>query len=291
MLINFNVNTFEDYKDFNCKDKLLKNYKVSLGVKREIGRVNWNGFFTLYIKEVKRFTNVFLQTITAPMVTTLLFVIVFSIAIDRSAGFQGIPFITFLVPGLIMMSVIQNAFANVSSAFMTAKVQGSIVDLLMSPLGPIEILIAHALAGVTRGLFVFIGSFLLLWSLGILSLPNHFFWMILFLFQGAFTLAIIGMLAGIWAQKFDQLAIISNFIIQPLAFLSGTFYSIERLPETLKIVAYCNPIFYAIDGLRFSFLGISDASPIQGTLILFLCNLGLSFFAWYVLKSGYRLRS
>ena len=133
----------------------MKNYKVNLGVKREIGRVNWNGFFTLYIKEVKRFTNVFLQTITAPMVTTLLFVIVFSIAIDRSAGFQGIPFITFLVPGLIMMSVIQNAFANVSSAFMTAKVQGAIVDLLMSPIGPIEILIAHALAGVTRGLFVF----------------------------------------------------------------------------------------------------------------------------------------
>ena len=269
----------------------MRNKNINLGIKREVGRVNWNGFFTLYIKEVKRFTNVFLQTITAPMVTTLLFVIVFSIAIDRNAGFKGIPFINFLVPGLIMMSVIQNSFANVSSAFMTAKVQGSIVDLLMSPLGPIEILIAHALAGVTRGLCVFIGSFLLLWSLGILSLPDHFLWMILFLFQGAFALAIIGMLAGIWAQKFDQLAIISNFVIQPLAFLSGTFYSVERLPDTLKIVAFCNPIFYAIDGFRYSFLGISDASPIQGSLILFLCNLVLGFFAWYVLKTGYRLRS
>ena len=132
-----------------------------LGVKREIGTVNWTGLFTLYLKEVKRFSNVFLQTITAPMVTTLLFVIVFSIAIDRSAGFKGISFITFLVPGLIMMSVLQNSFANVSSAFMTAKVQGSIVDLLMSPLGPIEILIAHAMAGVTRGLCVFISSFIL----------------------------------------------------------------------------------------------------------------------------------
>ena len=209
-----------------------------LGVKREIGTVNWTGLFTLYLKEVKRFSNVFLQTITAPMVTTLLFVIVFSIAIDRSAGFKGISFITFLVPGLIMMSVLQNSFANVSSAFMTAKVQGSIVDLLMSPLGPIEILIAHAMAGVTRGLCVFIASFILLWGLGILNFPNHFIWMTFFLLQGAFFLAIIGMLAGIWAQKFDQLAIISNFVIQPLAFLSGTFYSIERLPDSLKLVAF-----------------------------------------------------
>jgi ABC-2 type transport system permease protein len=264
---------------------------LNLGIRREIGAVNWTGLYTLYLKEVKRFSNVFLQTITAPMITTLLFVIVFSIAIDRSAGFQGISFITFLVPGLLMMSVLQNSFANVSSAFMTAKVQGSIVDLLMSPLGPIEILVAHALAGITRGACVFMASFCLLWALGILNFPNHFFWMLLFLFQGAFTLAIIGMIAGIWAQKFDQLAIISNFVIQPLAFLSGTFYSIERLPEALKIVAYCNPIFYAIDGLRFSFLGISDASPIIGSLVLLLCNVILGFCAWYILKSGYRLRS
>ena len=115
--------------------------------------------------------------------------------------------------------------------------------------------------------------------------------MILFLFQGAFALASIGMMAGIWAQKFDQLAIISNFVIQPLAFLSGTFYSIERLPETLKIVAYLNPIFYAIDGLRFSFLGVSDTSPITGSIILLSCNIILSFCGWYVLKSGYRLRA
>ena len=267
------------------------NKNINLGVRREIGLVNWIGLFTLYIKEVKRFSNVFLQTITAPMVTTLLFVIVFSVAIDRSAGFKGIPFITFLVPGLIMMSVLQNSFANVSSAFMTAKVQGSIVDLLMSPLGPIEIMVAHILAGITRGLCVFLASFCLLWSLGVLNFPNHFFWMVLFLFQGGFALAVIGMMAGIWAQKFDQLAIISNFIIQPLAFLSGTFYSIERLPDALKVIAYFNPIFYAIDGLRFSFLGISDTSPVTGSIILFLCNIVLSFCAWYILKSGYRLRA
>ena len=189
-----------------------------------------------------------------------------------------------------MMSVIQNSFANASSAFMTAKVQGSIVDLLMAPLGPIEILIAHTLASLTRGLCVFTASFLLLWILGIIDFPKYFIWMIMYLIQGGITLAIIGMLTGIWAQKFDQLAIISNFVIQPLAFLSGTFYSIERLPEYLKILAYCNPIFYAIDGLRFSFIGLSDASPLIGSIVLLCFNFVLSVLAWYVLKTGYRLR-
>ena len=267
------------------------NKNLNLGVRRDIGAVNWNGLYTLYLKEVKRFTNVFLQTITAPMITTLLFVVVFSIAIDRNAGFIGIPFITFLVPGLIMMSVLQNSFANVSSAFMTAKVQGSIVDLLMSPLGPIEILIAHTLAGVTRGLCVFTASFCLLWALGILNFPNHFFWMLLFLFQGAFALATIGMMAGIWAQKFDQLAIISNFIIQPLAFLSGTFYSIDRLPNVLKSVSEMNPFFYIIDGFRYGFLGTADGSIQFGLLYLILLSFITWFAAYILFKKGYKIKS
>ena len=154
---------------------------------------------------------------------------------------------------------------------------------------PIEILIAHTLASVTRGLCVFTASFLLLWILGIIDFPKNIFWMMLYLIQGGITLAIIGLIAGIWAQKFDQLSIISNFVIQPLAFLSGTFYSIERLPESLKILAYCNPFFYAIDGLRFSFIGLSDASPILGSAVLLCCNFALSIFAWYILKTGYRL--
>ena len=269
----------------------MKNKNFKLGIKREIGKVNWTGLITLYIKEVKRFTNVFLQTITAPMVTTLLFVIVFSIAIDRNAGFHQVPFITFLVPGLIMMSVIQNSFANASSAFMTAKVQGSIVDLLMAPLGPIEILIAHTLASVTRGLCVFTASFLLLWILGIIDFPKYFIWMMLYLIQGGITLAIIGMLAGIWAQKFDQLSIISNFVIQPLAFLSGTFYSIERLPDFLQAVSKVNPFFYMIDGFRYSFIGTSDGSISIGLVYLTV----LSFVSWLVCyllyKKGYKIKS
>ena len=264
---------------------------INLGVRREIKLVNWIGLFTLYIKEVKRFTNVFLQTVTAPMVTTHLFLTDFSVAKDTNAGFKGISLISFLVPGLLLMSVLQNAFANVSSAFMTAKVQGSIVDLLMAPLGPLEIMIAQTLAGITRGLCVFLASFVLLWVLGVVNFPSHPIWLFIFLFQGAFSLATIGMIAGIWAQKFDQLAVISNFVVQPLAFLSGTFYSVDRLPDTLKPIAYFNPIFYAIDGFRYSFIGISDTSPIKGCIILTLCNLVLGFCAWNVLKTGYRLKS
>ena len=269
----------------------MKNKNLRLGVKREIGKVNWTALFTLYIKEVKRFTSVFLQTITAPMVTTLLFAIIFSIAIDRNAGFHQVPFITFLVPGLIMMSVIQNSFANASSAFMTAKVQGSIVDLLMAPLGPIEILIAHTLAGVTRGLCVFTASFLLLWILGIIDLPKSIFWMVLYLIQGGITLAIIGMLAGIWAEKFDQLSIISNFVIQPLAFLSGTFYSIDRLPEILQKISFLNPFFHMIDGLRFSFIGSSDGSIKFGLIYLFLFSLIIWFISFLLYKKGYKIRN
>ncbi len=268
----------------------MKLKSKNLGIRREIKVVNWLGFYTLYFKEVKRFTSVFLQTITAPMVTTLLFVLVFSMAIDRGAGLEGISYITFLVPGLLIMSVIQNAFANVSSAFMTAKVTGSIVDLLMAPLGPFEIFLAFNLAGITRGFLVFIFSYLLLFFLGVISIPTHLIWLIIFLVLGGFALSSIGMIAGIWAQKFDQLSIVSNFIVTPLAFLSGTFYSIDRLPDFLKPIAYLNPFFYIIDGFRYGFLGVSDASPYKGFVILLLTNMILGYCAWYILKIGYRLK-
>ena len=191
----------------------MKLKSKKLGIRREIRVVNWLGLYTLYVKEVKRFTNVFLQTITAPMVTTLLFVTVFSVAIDRGAGIEGVSYMTFLIPGLLMMSVLQNAFANVSSAFMTAKVTGSIIDLLFAPLGSLEIFLAHNFAGITRGFFVFFASFLLLFIIGIVNVPVNIWWVVIFLFLGAFALSSIGLIAGIWAQKFDQLAIISNFYV------------------------------------------------------------------------------
>ena len=271
---------------FSMKQKITK-----LGIRREILIINWLGMYSLYIKEVSRFTNVFLQTITAPMVTTLLFVTVFSVAIDRGAGIEGIPYITFLIPGLLMMSVLQNAFANTSSAYMTAKVTGSIVDLLFAPLDALEIFIAHTLAGITRGIFVFFSTFLLLYLIGITKVPEHVIWAFVFLFLGAFALSSIGIIAGIWAEKFDQLSIISNFVVQPLAFLSGTFYSIDRLPELLKPIAYANPFFYVIDGFRYGFLGLSDISPFKSLFILFICNLCLGFSSWYILKTGYKLKA
>ena len=269
----------------------MKIQSTKLGIRRHIDLVNWLGFYTLYIKEVRRFTNVFLQTVSAPMVTTLLFVVVFSVAIDRGAGKEGIPYITFLIPGLLMMSVLQNSYANSSSAFMTAKVTGNIVDLLMAPLGPLEIFLAHNLAGITRGLFVFLASYLLLATIGIATFPESLFWVLTFLILGGFALSSIGLIAGIWAQKFDQLAIISNFVVQPLAFLSGTFYSIDKLPQYLKYLAYCNPFFYIIDGFRFGFLGVSDISPLISISILLVCNLLLGYCCWYILKAGYRLKT
>ena len=269
---------------------MKKKYK-NLGIRRDINYINWLGLYTLYLKEVKRFTSVFLQTITAPMITTLLFVIVFSVAIDRGVGIQGFPYIKFLIPGLMMMSVLQNAFANASSAFMTAKVTGSIVDLLLAPLGSFEIFVAHILAGITRGFLVFFATFTLLLFLGLVDFPVNFFWCFLFLILGGFALASIGMMAGIWAQKFDQLSIISNFFVQPLAFLSGTFYSIERLPEYLKPVAYLNPFFYIIDGFRHSFLGIGDIPLVYSLFILLILNFVLGYSAWYILRSGYRLKT
>ena len=262
-----------------------------LGVRRNINIVNWLGLYSLYIKEVRRFTSVFFQTVSAPMVTTILFVIVFSVAIDRGAGKEGVPYLTFLIPGLLMMSVLQNSYANSSSAFMTAKVTGNIVDLLMAPLGPFEIFLAHNLAGITRGVFVFLASYLLLSVIGIATLPNSLFWVLIFLILGGFALSSIGIIAGIWAQKFDQLAIISNFVVQPLAFLSGTFYSIDKLPEYLKFLAYCNPFFYVVDGFRFGFLGVSDVKPYISLSILLVCNLILGYFTWYILKIGYRLKT
>ena len=269
----------------------MKLKSTKLGVRRDINIVNWLGLYSLYIKEVRRFTNLFLQTISAPMVTTLLFVIVFSVAIDRGAGKEGIPYMTFLIPGLLMMSVLQNSYANSSSAFMTAKVTGSIVDLLMAPLGPFEIFLAHNLAGITRGLFVFLASYLMLAMIGIANFPVSLPWVLTFLMLGGFVLSSIGLIAGIWAQKFDQLAIISNFVVQPLAFLSGTFYSIDKLPLYLKYVAYCNPFFYVIDGFRFGFLGVSDVSPFISISILLVCNFILGYCAWYILKVGYRLKN
>jgi ABC-2 type transport system permease protein len=236
--------------------------------------------------------KVAMQALCAPVVTAMLFMMVFSVALgDRAAPYEGVRFAAFLAPGLIMMAVLQNAFANTSSSFVIGKVQGNIVDILMPPLGPGEVLTAMVCAGITRGVLVGCACATTLIFLGGLSMPAAPFIAIIFLLFGAMLMSFAGVLAGIWAQKFDSLAAITNFIIQPLAFLSGTFYSIHALPAPFDVIAASNPVFMVIDGFRYGMIGQADGSLLFGSGILIALNILLAILCFYIFKSGYRLKS
>ena len=223
-----------------------------------IGVVNWVGLWTLYSREVLRFTKIALQTLVAPMITSVLFLMVFSVAVGDASFAGNVDFTNFLIPGLVMMSVLQNAFANTSTSLVVSKVQGNIVDLLMPPLGPGELLVGLALAGMTRGFCVGVVTAATLMLIGGITVPTDIGIALLFLTLGSFMMSFAGILAGIWATKFDSLAAITNFVIQPMTFLSGTFYSIDRLPAPFDEIAGYNPVFYAIDGFRYGMIGIAD---------------------------------
>jgi ABC-2 type transport system permease protein len=258
---------------------------------KKFGYINWIGFWTLYKKEVLRFLIVVIQTVISPLVTSLLFLLVLSLAIGNDRGeVLGFPFITFLAPGLIAMQVIQQAFSHSSSSIMIGKIQGNIVDILYAPMTAGEITLAINLAACTRSLIIAIVSIAVFSFIVNLEFYN-FFYILIFTFFGAFILSSIGIVIGLWAEKFDHMASATNFIIVPLSFLSGTFYSINRLPETLKSVSEMNPFFYIIDGFRYGFLGVSDGSVVIG--IFYLSILGcLSWFAAYILfKKGYKIKS
>nr|WP_221238469.1 ABC transporter permease [Roseospira visakhapatnamensis] len=259
---------------------------------RHIGAVNWRGAWELYVKEVRRFLKVYLQTIAAPIVTTLIFLAIFALALGRdvSRPVSGVSFTEFLVPGLVMMAMVQNAFANTSSSVVISKVQGSIVDVLMPPLSSAEILAAYALGGVTRGMVV--GAAVLATMAAFTTVHIHAVGYILFhAVAASMMLSLLGIVAGIWADKFDHMAAVTNFIITPLSFLSGTFYSIDRLPENLQIIAHANPFFYMIDGFRYGFLGHDDALPVTGLVVVGLTNAGLLWLSYRMLKSGYKLKA
>jgi ABC-2 type transport system permease protein len=257
---------------------------------RQIGRVNWRGLWTLYMKEVRRFLNVFTQTLLAPMVTTLLFLAIFTLALGgagRTVG--GVDFALFLAPGLIMMSIVQNAFANTSSSIVIAKVQGNIVDVLMPPLSPGELTLGFAAGGVTRGLMVGLAVGLGMWLFVPITLHNPLF----ILYHGvmaALMLSLLGMIGGIWAEKFDHIAAVTNFVITPFSFLSGTFYSIERLPAAWQIAAHFNPFFYMIDGFRYGFIGHADSSLLLGVAVMAGFNLFLWTLTHRMFATGYRLK-
>ncbi|UWR83312.1 ABC transporter permease [Phaeobacter inhibens] len=263
---------------------------IALG-ERRFGRMNWLGLRTLARREITRFLVVWTQTLMAPMVTAALFLMIFNIAIGPGRGdVMGVPFIEFLAPGIMMMTVIQNAFANTSSSIVITKVQGNIVDTLMPPLSGFEILLGYLAGAVARGVLVAlgIGTGLML-VLGVV--PEHPLVALLFVVLGALFLGGLGIVAGVFAEKFDQMAAITNFIVTPLAFLSGTFYSVEALPPVLRLLSHLNPVFYLIDGVRFGGIGTSDSSPLLGLLVCSLSSAAIGTLAWLMLRSGYRLKS
>ena len=268
--------------------EMMKKYKIG---KRRFGFINWVGAWTLYQKETLRFLNVWIQTIFSPLVSSLLFLLVLSLAIGNERGeILGVSFITFLAPGLIAMQVIQQSFSHSSSSFMIGKIQGNIVDLLYAPLSASEVTISISLAAVTRSFMIAIIS-ILVFKLLIDIQVKHIFTLILFTFLSSFILGNVGIIAGLWAEKFDHMATVTNFVIIPLSFLSGTFYTIDRLPPFLQTVSEANPFFYMIDGFRYSFIGKADGSIFIGLIYLSVLSL-VSWFVTYLLyKKGYKIKS
>lgn len=253
--------------------------------------LNLIGLWTLYAKEVRRFMKVATQTLLAPVVTTLMFLAIFALALHQAQRtVAGMPYLVFLAPGLIMMAIVQNAFANTSSSLVIAKVQGNIVDYLMPPFRPGELLIGVALGGVTRGLVVGVAVWLAM--LPFVALPlEHPLAAAYFVLASSLMLSLLGVLAGLWSEKFDQMAAVTNFVITPLSFLSGTFYSIEALPPSVHWLALGNPFFHMIDGIRWAITGHADGSPMLAATSLLVVNVLLWQAALWMLRTGYKLKA
>ena len=249
-----------------------------------------HGFRTLVRKELMRFAKVSVQTVLAPILTSLLYLLIFSHALqDRVQVFEGVGYTQFLVPGLVMMAVLQNAFANTSSSLIQSKITGNIVFILLPPLSHLEIFVAYVVASMVRGLVVGAGVFVVtVWF----AAPAfaHPLWVMVFAVLGSAILGTMGLLAGIWAEKFDQIAAFQNFIIMPATFLSGVFYSVHSLPEFWLAVSHLNPFFYMVDGFRYGFFGVSDVAPTTSLAVALVALAAVSAFALALLRSGYKLR-
>lgn len=256
-------------------------------------RVNWLGLWTLYLKEAQRFVKVLPQTVLAPVVTTLLFVVVFKVAMTGpTTPVGGVAYEFFLAPGLIMMAVIQNAFMNTSSSILISKIQGNVVDFLMPPLSPGELTAAFVLGGVTRGVVVALACVAAMVVLPFPTLMVSHAWAILFYgVMASLMLSALGVLAGVWAEKFDHMAVATNFIVTPMAFLSGTFYSVDRLHGFWHAVSHANPFFFLIDGFRYGFIGTAASSLAVGATVILVLNISLWIACHLVFARGYRLKS
>lgn len=248
------------------------------------------GFSTLLYKEMLRFWKVGFQTVAAPVLTSLLYLMIFSHVLESRVRINEVPYSAFLVPGLVMMSILQNAFANSSSSLIQSKVTGNIVFVLLPPISFVEFYSAYVIAAVVRGLVV--GGGVLLVTAWLAPLPfREPLWIVVFALFGGAILGSLGVIAGIWAEKFDQLAAFQNFLIMPLTFLSGVFYSIHSLPEIWQQASTWNPVFYMIDGFRYGFLGVSDVSPVVSLAVVGTCLVVLSAITLALLRRGYKLRS
>lgn len=253
--------------------------------------VNWIGLATLYKRETWRFLKVWNQTVTAPMVTTLLFLAILTLAMGaHERMIDGIHYDLFIAPGLIMMAVVQNAFANTSSSLMLQKFQGVINDLLMPPLSAGEITFSMVMGGVSRGLLVAVAVGGAMWLFVPFSV-SHWWAVLFFLTASSLMLALLGLITGIYANTFDQMSAITNYVVTPLAFLSGTFYSIRDLPQTFQHISHANPFFYMIDGFRYALIDYSDSDPMIGVWVLSITNILLGIAAYSMIKRGYRLKS
>ena len=258
-----------------------------------IKSVNWEGLRTLYIKEVRRFFKVQMQTVWAPAITTMLYLVIFTVALGRGGRtVMGVPFADFIAPGLIVMAMLQNAFANASFSLLVGKMQGNIVDYLLPPVSTGELIAGLVGAAVTRAFLVGCAVWLamLLWpgvSVGI----REPIWLLWFGLMGALMLSFLGLMTSIWADKFDHAAAVTNFVVTPLSLLSGTFYSVEQLSPAFRAVSHANPFFYVISGFRHGFLGVTDSPLAVGAFSLLLLNIILWAACYALLKSGWKIKN
>ena len=262
-----------------------------------IRNINWGGLATLYVKEVRRFFKVQLQTIWAPAVTTMLFLVIFTTALGSSGrtvslGGEAVPFADFLAPGLIVMGMIQNAFANSSFSLLVGKIQGTIVDYLMPPLSVGELITGLVGAAVTRAFLVGFAVWLamLLWP-GVHVFPRHPGALLWFGLTGSMMLAFLGLITSIWAEKFDHAAAVTNFVVAPLSLLSGTFYSIDSLSPVFRAISHFNPFFYVISGFRYGFVGEADSPVLFGAALLLAIDVALGILCFALLRSGWKIKS
>jgi ABC-2 type transport system permease protein len=258
---------------------------------RVYGGVNWEGLKTLYLKEVRRFWKVGMQTVASPVITVLLYMLVFVVATKGARpGAAGISFPQFVAPGLIMMAILNNAFANSSSSLIQAKIMGTSPDFLTPPLSAFELCAGFALGAATRGVVVGLATAIAAWPFARYGIYNIGV-ILYFGVVASILMALVGVLTGLWAEKFDHLATVTNFVVMPLTFISGTFYSTRALPEPFRTITHFNPIFYMIDGLRYGVIGHADGSLLIGAVFTGVLTLILAGWCWALFRSGWRLKT